>query len=524
MSYDVVVSYAREDREIAARLCNQLIAEGIESKLAPRVTSLDEGFVADIVRMIATAKVLLVVLSADSNRSGQVIREAELAKQNEVETLVVQLDDTNPTGSMAYYLSGKQSFSMKKKVVEPWETANQIRDYLAQGESESVVTPAKMQAALNELKNRPEEEAPNVNQRTTTAVLVMIAIPLFFIVVIWLLLSRFDFIGTPSDQDYEAARKHIIYVQDKTLEQAIRSTLTDQGVEFSSSLTEADLWELTSLKVISPDEKERIDEAILSETNLRRAENGLMEIDGVIESLEGLEYAKNLKELMVAGQSIQDLEPIANLTGLVFLNLTSNRISDMEQLKNLNQIKVLILGDNTIRDVGVLQYLDQVTELNLQNNEIIDITSMENMKKLKQVNLSNNKIHNIRSIGAIASLEEVILASNQINDVSDLRDLEKLTLLDISSNQVTSINDLSSLNELKWLYLGDNQVRDLSVVKEFEHVVGLKIENNPIQNIEVIEALQESLKMLWIDAETYEANSVLMEQLEEAEILINVID
>ncbi len=521
---DVVISYAREDREMAATLCNQLSAEGIESKLAPRLTSLDEGFIADVIRMIAIAKVLIVVFSEDSNRSGQVIREVELAKQNEVEILIVQLDDTKPTGSLGYYLSGKQNFSMKKKEVEPWETASQIRDYLAQGESENEVTPAKMQAALNELKNRPEEVAPSVNRKTTTAVLAMIAIPLVFIIFIWLLLLRFDFIGKPSDQEYEAARKHIIYVQDTTLEEAIRSTLTDQGIELSASLKEADLWELTSLKVISPDEKERIDEAILSESNLRMAENGLIEIDGVIESLEGLEYAKNLKELIVAGQSIQDLEPIANLTDLFFLNLSSNRISDMEELKNLSQIKVLILSDNAIRDVGVLEYLDQVTELNLQNNEIIDITSMENMKKIKRVNLSNNKIHNIRSIGTLESLEEIILASNQINDVSDLRDLKRLTLLDIRDNQVISINDLSSLTELKWLYLGDNRVRDLSVAKEFEYLVGLKIENNPIQNIGSLEELKESLKMLWIDQDTYEANSELMEQLEEAEILIYVVD
>ncbi len=524
MIYDVVVSYAREDRELAVTLCNQLIAEGVQARIAPRVTKLDEGFAMEIAGMISMAKVLLVVMSADSNKSGQVIREVELATQSELEILIARLDDTKPTGSLGYYLSDKRWFSMKRKEVEPWETAHKISEYLETKKGDQEIAVEKVQASIDELKNKPETEGSNYKRKTYTAILAMLAIPLVFILIIWFIMSRFDFGGTPSDKEYEAARQHMIELQDPILEEAIRTTLSDQGYAVSGQLSEADLWELTSLKVISPDENGRIEEALLTEANRRMAENGLIEIDGVIETLDGLEYAKNLKELIVAGQSIQEIDPIANLTKLTFLDLGGNRISSIADLENLESVRVLILDYNAIRDIGVLEHLERVTELNLESNEIIDITSLGKMNKLKYVNLSNNKIHNIRALGKLESLEGIVIASNQINDIGVLADLKQLTRLNIQHNQVTNINELSSLTELQWLYLGENQIRDISVAKEFERLIGLGIENTMIQNIEVLEELHEKFKMLWIDAQTYDANFELMERLEEADIMVYVLE
>lgn len=130
MGYDVVVSYAREDREIAAKLCNQLDAEGITARIAPREKILDAGFASEMIGMISEASALVVVVSSYSIRSGQVIRELELAKQNQLEILPVHLDDVKPTGSLGYYLSGKQWFDMRRKEVEPWETAQAISRHL----------------------------------------------------------------------------------------------------------------------------------------------------------------------------------------------------------------------------------------------------------------------------------------------------------------------------------------------------------------------------------------------------------
>jgi hypothetical protein len=134
MRYNVVVSYAREDRETAVTLCNQLVAEGLETKIAPRVTTLDQNFAGELMSLISSANVLVVVMSKHSVSSGQMLREIELAAKHNLTILPVRLDDVKSTGSLGYYLSGKRWFDMTRKEIKPWQTASEISKYLTHGD------------------------------------------------------------------------------------------------------------------------------------------------------------------------------------------------------------------------------------------------------------------------------------------------------------------------------------------------------------------------------------------------------
>jgi hypothetical protein len=525
MGYDLVVSYAREDREIALDLCNQLIAEGVKARIAPRMIEMDQNFAMGIVSMIVEAKVLVVVMSEFANASGQMIREIELASKNGLEILPVRLDQTKPAGSLGYYLSDKTWFSRERGQIESGEAAAKISRYLESQREAEAVAVEKVQAAMEELKQKSETGEVNLQKKTYSAILAMLAIPLVFIVMIWALVSRFDFNGDPADAEYEAARKHVIEVQDDALEDAIREALLLEGLEVEGPLTEADLWDLTTLKVISLDEKDRrVGDSLLKDTAQIESNDGLIEIDGVIESLDGLEYAKNLESLIIAGQSVQDLDPIGELTGLRFLDLGGNQISSISVLENFADLRLLCLDDNAIRDISPLASLNRLTRLNLANNEIIDITALENLKDLNNLNMANNKIHSIRSLKGLTGLEGLNVSGNLIDELGDLSDLEVLTLLNISDNQLSSVDGLSSIDSLKWLYLDGNQVGDLSFILELDALMELGIAFNPIQNLDVLEASGENFQVLWVDTATYRSNVDFMNRLEEREITIYVID
>jgi hypothetical protein len=154
MVYDVVVSYAREDREVAAKLCNQLDAEGVTARIASREKILDANFASEMIGLISDAKALVVVVSSYSIRSGQVIRELELANQNRLKILPVRLDDVKPSGSLAYYLSGKHWFTMLRKEVEPWETAHKISRYLQTGAVEPEMGKKKSRLSFLKFKRK----------------------------------------------------------------------------------------------------------------------------------------------------------------------------------------------------------------------------------------------------------------------------------------------------------------------------------------------------------------------------------
>ena len=524
MGYEVVISYAREDREIAQKLCTYMIAEGVETLTAPRVSSLEEGFAIEIAAMLSAAKTLVVLMSKHANTSGQVLRELELAKQNNMEIIPVRLDESKPTGSVAYFLSDKQWFSMLRGIVDPIETAKKISGYLLDKKGEKEIAFEKVMATVEEAQAKPQKEEVDFRRKTSSAVLAMVAIPVFFILIIWMILSQMDFFERPSDQEYEAAKQNMIEIEDGTLKEAIRETLKDQGYIVDGNFSEADLWQLRSLKVVSPDENGRIADSVMTDANLRIAENGLIEVEGVIESLEGLQYAKNLTELMIAGQSVQSLEPIAGLQELVFLNLSNNRISNIQPLEELDRLHVLILDNNDIRDLQTLSTLIQVTELNLENNEIIEISPLGGIGDLRRLNLKGNKVHNIRVFRELDGLESLNLEGNEIDDVMDLADLKTLTWLNVGDNQIADIRELADLTKLQWFYMGDNEISNIAVLLEFEDLVGLGIENNRIQNIQVLDEMGESFSMLWIDFGTYDANRDLMDMLEEKTVSIQVVE
>lgn len=136
MVYDVVISYAREDREIVSKLCNQMIAEDIQARMAPRDTIMDQRYITEVNAMMNEAKTLLVIISEYSSSSGQVVRELELADKNHMQIFQVRLDDVKPSGGLGYYLSGKQAFDMLRKEVEPWQTAQEISRFLKTGSVE----------------------------------------------------------------------------------------------------------------------------------------------------------------------------------------------------------------------------------------------------------------------------------------------------------------------------------------------------------------------------------------------------
>lgn len=524
MGYEVVISYAREDRELAQQLCSQMIAEGVETLTAPRVSNLDEGFAIEIAAILSAAQTLVVLISEHANASGQVLRELELADQNNMDILPVRMDDTKPTGGMAYYLSNRRWFDRDAGRLDMDETAKKISRYLRDKKDEREIAFEKVRATVEGAQGKSEKEQVDFQRKTSSAVLAMVAIPLFFILIIWMILSQFNFFDRRSDQEYEAAKQNIIEFKDATLKEAVEETLINQGYEVGADLSEADLWELTSLKVVSPDENGRIADAVMTDANLRIVQNGLIEIDGVIESLEGLQVAKNLTELMISGQSVQSLAPIAGLKELVFLNLSGNRISDLESLKDLSRLHVLILDNNNIRDLTALAEVKQVVELNLANNEIIDIAPLGGMDDLRRLNLSGNKVHNIRVFRELNGLEYLNLSDNEVNDLLDLADLTSLTWLNVQTNQIEAIDDLADLTKLQWLYLGNNEISNISILLEFEELIGLGIENNRIQNIQVLDEMSESFSMLWIDFGLYDANQPFMDQLEEKSITIQIVE
>lgn len=87
-----------------------------------------------------------------------------------------------------------------------------------------------------------------------------------------------------------------------------------------------------------------------------------------IKSLKGLEDAVNLDHLVIYGNQIQDLTPLAGLKKLIILDIGDNPISDTTVLRNLNNVANLDLSYTDIKDFTFLKDLEKLQVVYLYGN------------------------------------------------------------------------------------------------------------------------------------------------------------
>lgn len=104
MAHDVFVSYSQQDKPTADAVVARLEQDGIRCWMAPRDIVPGTSWGDAIVTAIAGSKVMVLILSANSNRSRQVVREVERAVAGDVIILPFRIESVDPTGAMAYFL------------------------------------------------------------------------------------------------------------------------------------------------------------------------------------------------------------------------------------------------------------------------------------------------------------------------------------------------------------------------------------------------------------------------------------
>ena len=109
-----------------------------------------------------------------------------------------------------------------------------------------------------------------------------------------------------------------------------------------------------------------------------------------ITDLTGLEYALNLKILLLQGNRGANLAPLAGLTKLEHLALIGNSISDISPLASLTQLRRLALRGNLISDIRPLAGLTALTHLALQRNLISDVRPLGGLHNLERLEIQDN--------------------------------------------------------------------------------------------------------------------------------------
>lgn len=106
--FDLFISYSNKDKPIADAVLSGLEANGIRCWIAPRNLQKGKTWGGSIVRSIRATDVFLLILTANSNQSGQVLNEVTQAVNLQKSVICYWAETIALSDDLAYFLSSTQ--------------------------------------------------------------------------------------------------------------------------------------------------------------------------------------------------------------------------------------------------------------------------------------------------------------------------------------------------------------------------------------------------------------------------------
>ena len=228
--------------------------------------------------------------------------------------------------------------------------------------------------------------------------------------------------------------------------------------------------------------------------------------------LEGLQYAVNLKKLILNehgirniselgtlkklnqlnlfGTKVEDLSPLKDLQNLKSVTLHQNRITNLSPLAKHKALQYLSISETAVTDLSPLEDLIYLEDLSILGMEVKSTSFLEKLGRLTALNLSGNQIKDLQYIGNINALSSLTLYQNEISNLEPLSDLRNLRMLALSGNRIIDLAPLGNLSNLQILSLAQNQISDLSPLSNLINLRGLDLSENHIINLVPLNELQ----------------------------------
>lgn len=107
MMRDVFLSHSHVDKVYADAICHALESSEIRCWVAPRDIRPSEDWAESIINAMDNCRILLLIFSADSNRSPQVRREVERAVNKGMIVLPFRIENVPLSKSLEYFISAQ---------------------------------------------------------------------------------------------------------------------------------------------------------------------------------------------------------------------------------------------------------------------------------------------------------------------------------------------------------------------------------------------------------------------------------
>ena len=143
-------------------------------------------------------------------------------------------------------------------------------------------------------------------------------------------------------------------------------------------------------------------------------------------------YSINSEKIELKNKNLEEINCILNYRNVKELDLRWNRINDLKPLEKLEKIEILKINFNQIEDITPLLNFKNLKELWIHNNNVKDIRGISKLYKLNHLDISFNPLkYGIEEIGKLKSLKrlEVREVPKEIVDYI-YENYSKFTMLD----------------------------------------------------------------------------------------------
>jgi len=115
----IFISHSSKDQKVARTICTTLENRGLACWISFRNIKAGQNHQEQIVKAIHSAKIMVLVFTAQANNSNEIKKELALASQNNLVVIPVRVEDVIPSGAFAYELATRQWIDM----FDDWENS-----------------------------------------------------------------------------------------------------------------------------------------------------------------------------------------------------------------------------------------------------------------------------------------------------------------------------------------------------------------------------------------------------------------
>ena len=228
-------------------------------------------------------------------------------------------------------------------------------------------------------------------------------------------------------------------------------------------------------------------------------------VRGNITDLTDLTMMKNLENLALCNQEIEDISALENLP-LKELYLNKNKITDFSVLTGLTNLDILCILENPAEDLSVLKECSSITRLNIESMKLTDIDFLGQMN-LNILYMNNAEIEdrNMKPLLEVKKLQELCIGdvpeemaevfpqmsnlkglimwggNTVLKNLEPLKGMESLESLAVSS-PVSSLEGIENFPNLYALSIGFSFITDLTPVLEAKQLHYIDISNADIES------------------------------------------